>query len=213
MLIEGESGTGKEMLVRAMHAASPALQSPAALRQRRRDPRQPDRIGAVRAREGRVPRRVRPPYRRAPACRRRHPGARRDRPPARPVQERLAGFLARGDVRPIGARHSFRIDLRLFAASNAPLAELVASGEFRADLLDSLGAVQVTLPAAARAARATSRRSPAIFSAGSASSRACARWASPTARWRCWRPTTGRATSASFRRCCSAPRCSATATR
>jgi len=62
------------------------------------------------------------------------------------VQERLARFLATGQVQPIGARHSFRIDVRLFAASNAPLAELVAMQEFRADLALALAGAKVALP-------------------------------------------------------------------
>ena len=146
VLIEGENGTGKEMLVRAMHAASPRSKAPLRF----------VNVGGIPANQiesvlfghekGAFP-----------GAFDRHIGALQhadggtlvldeiDRLPA-PVQERLAGFLGRGDVRPIGARHSFRIDLRLFAASNAPLGELVASGEFRDDLFHSLGAVQVTLP-------------------------------------------------------------------
>ena len=65
-------------------------------------------------------------------------------PPA--VQERLAEALARGDVRPIGARHSFRVDVRMIAASNLPLQDLVAGGHFLEALHQSLSQVTVSLP-------------------------------------------------------------------
>ena len=101
VLIEGESGSGKEIVAQAIHAASPARQEAAPHRQLRRDPRKSRRIGAVRPREGRLHRRLRPPYRPLRGCRRldhlprrgrraaaRHPGqiaarARDRRDPAR----------------------------------------------------------------------------------------------------------------------------------
>ena len=69
-----------------------------------------------------------------------------DRLPAA-VQQRLLDALRRGDVRPIGARHSFRVDVRVITASNLPLRELAASGEFLPELLTMLGPVVVQLPA------------------------------------------------------------------
>ena len=146
VLIEGESGTGKEMLVRAMHAASPRSKAPLRIINIGGVPANPiesvlfghekgafpgafDRqIGALQQCDGgtlvldeidRLP----------PRCRSGWPKS-----------------LPRGDVRPIGARHWFRVDVRLIAASNLPLAELVASGHFRAELLEALGADQVALP-------------------------------------------------------------------
>ena len=62
------------------------------------------------------------------------------------VQERLLESIQRGDVRPIGARHSYRIDVRLIAQSNQPLRELVASGEFLPDLVTALAPVIIELP-------------------------------------------------------------------
>jgi len=56
-------------------------------------------------------------------------------------------FIDRGDVQPIGARHSFRLDVRMFVCSNAPLKDLVEGGLFDADLLARLSTTQVRVPA------------------------------------------------------------------
>jgi DNA-binding NtrC family response regulator len=63
------------------------------------------------------------------------------------VQERLLESIQRSDVRPIGARHSFRIDVRLIAASNVPLKVLVEEGHFLPELAEALGQTTVQLPA------------------------------------------------------------------
>lgn len=147
VLIEGESGTGKEMLVRAMHAASPrgrmplriisagsipanAIESALFGHERGAFPGAFDRqIGALQHCDG---------------------GTlvidEIDRLPLN-VQARLAEALTRGDVRPIGARHSFRVDVRLIACSNLPLRELVDTGEFLTELHKSVTGAQVILPA------------------------------------------------------------------
>ncbi|MET0180471.1 MAG: sigma-54 dependent transcriptional regulator [Novosphingobium sp.] len=146
VLIEGERGTGKEMLVRAMHAASPRARAP--LRFVNLGTLPANQIESVLFGHERGA---------FPGAFERHVGALQyadgatlvldeiDRlPPA--VQDRLARFLARGAVRPIGARHSFRVDVRLLAASNAALAEQVAQGAFREDLFQALSASRVALP-------------------------------------------------------------------
>lgn len=146
VLIEGESGTGKEMVVRAMHAASPRAKAPLRI----------VNIGATQAsgiesvlfghEKGSFP-----------GAFERQIGALQhcdggtlvldeiDRLPL-PVQERLAESITRADVRPIGARHSFRIDVRLIAASNLPLRDLVEQGHFLPELFQALSGVTVTLP-------------------------------------------------------------------
>ncbi len=63
-----------------------------------------------------------------------------------PVQHRLLESITRGDVRPIGAQHSFRVDVRLIASSNLPLRDMVAGGHFLADLHHALAATTVILP-------------------------------------------------------------------
>jgi len=51
-----------------------------------------------------------------------------------------------GQVRPIGARYSFKVDVRIISASNLPLADLVAAGHFRAELLEALARTTIELP-------------------------------------------------------------------
>ncbi|HVR91162.1 MAG TPA: sigma-54 dependent transcriptional regulator [Novosphingobium sp.] len=146
VLIEGESGTGKEMLVRAMHAASPRSKSPFRLvniggmpansiesalwgHEKGAFPGAFDRqIGALQHADGGTI--VLDEIDRLPL----------------PMQERLLESLARGDVRPIGARHSFRIDVRLIAASNVPLHDLVEEGHFLPELVAALSGTTVSLP-------------------------------------------------------------------
>src|SRR5690606_17045890 len=62
------------------------------------------------------------------------------------LQDRLAEALANRSVRPVGAKHSFRVDVRVISASNLPLADLVANGHFRAELLAVLGGTTIVLP-------------------------------------------------------------------
>src|SRR3546814_1955489 len=62
------------------------------------------------------------------------------------VQERLLESIRKSDVRPIGAPYSFRIDVRLIAASNLPLQDLVAGGHFLPELSEALSATKVLLP-------------------------------------------------------------------
>ncbi|MFZ5740577.1 MAG: sigma-54-dependent transcriptional regulator [Pseudomonadota bacterium] len=147
VLIEGESGTGKEMLVRAMHAASPRAKTPLRMINAGGVPANQIESALFGHEKGAFP-----------GAFERHIGLLQhadggtlvideiDRLNEQ-VQERLVQFLERGDVQPIGARHSFRVDVRLIACANAGLRELVATGDFRADLHALLSQTQVLLPA------------------------------------------------------------------
>ena len=146
VLIEGESGTGKEMLVRAMHAASPRARAPFRI----------VNIGSIPGNSvestlfghekgafaGAFDRQI---------------GALQNCDGGTLVideidrlsvgmQERLVESLERGDVRPIGARHSFKIDTRLIVASNLPLKDMVATGHFLPELLQTISATTLVLP-------------------------------------------------------------------
>ncbi|QPD00357.1 MULTISPECIES: sigma-54-dependent transcriptional regulator [Qipengyuania] len=63
------------------------------------------------------------------------------------LQDRLADVLESGIVRPTGASHGFKIDVRIFAASDFDIDELVAAGDFSKKLFDILSATRVRLPA------------------------------------------------------------------
>lgn len=146
VLIEGESGTGKEMLVRAIQAASPRAKAPFRL----------VNIGAIPANsvESALFGHEKGAF---PGAFERHIGALQhadggtlaldeiDRLPT-PVQARLLESIQKGDVRPIGARHSFRIDVRLIAASNLPLKELADAGHFLPELHQAMAGATVYLP-------------------------------------------------------------------
>lgn len=146
VLIEGEIGTGKEMLVRAMHAASPRVRaSYRALN-----------IGGVPASSlesvlfGHEKGAFAGAFDRQVGALQNCDGGTLvldevDRL-APDLQDRLAESLTNGTVRPIGARHSFKVDVRIISASNLPLADLVATGHFRAELLEHLSRTIVTLP-------------------------------------------------------------------
>lgn len=147
VLIEGESGTGKEMLIRAMQAASPRAKAPFRLLNVGGIPANSVESALFGHEKGAFP-----------GAFDRHVGALQhadggtlaldevDRLPLT-VQERLLESLQRGDVRPIGARHSFRIDVRLVAASNLPLKDMVEGGHFLPELYQALAGVTVQLPA------------------------------------------------------------------
>ena len=146
VLIEGESGTGKEMIVRAMQAASPraklvtrtlnvgaipgsALESALFGHEPGAFPGAFERqMGALQACDGGTLI-LDEIDRLGPA-----------------LQEKLAETLRTGIVRPIGAAHGYKIDVRILSASNIPLADLVAAGHFRADLYTALAQTIIILP-------------------------------------------------------------------
>jgi DNA-binding NtrC family response regulator len=50
------------------------------------------------------------------------------------TQVRLVRLLTHGEIAPVGASHSFRMDVRLISASNYDLSDRLETGEFREDL-------------------------------------------------------------------------------
>lgn len=62
------------------------------------------------------------------------------------AQERLLRAVEYGEVTRIGSSRPIRVDVRIVAATNENLPELVDKGRFRADLLDRLSFEVVTLP-------------------------------------------------------------------
>jgi transcriptional regulator of acetoin/glycerol metabolism len=58
----------------------------------------------------------------------------------------LLRFLQERELRPIGVRQAYRVDVRVIAATNEDLEVAIARGEFRADLYDRLREVVVEVP-------------------------------------------------------------------
>ncbi|MEO6387553.1 MAG: sigma-54 dependent transcriptional regulator [Croceibacterium sp.] len=147
VLIEGETGTGKEMLIRAMHSASPRAKT--AIRS--------INIGGVSASNlesmlfGHEKGAFAGAFERQVGALQNCDGGTLvldeiDRL-SLDLQDRLAEALSNKLVRPTGAGHSFKVDIRLISASNLPLADMVATGHFRAELLEQLTGTTITLPA------------------------------------------------------------------
>jgi DNA-binding NtrC family response regulator len=62
-------------------------------------------------------------------------------------QVTLLRFLQQFEIRPLGAALPRKVDVRILAATNAPIAKLVESGQFRSDLFFRLNVVELQLPA------------------------------------------------------------------
>lgn len=146
VLIEGESGTGKELLVRAMHAASSRAKMPLRIVNVGGMPANSIESVLFGHEKGAFP----GAFDRQVGALQHCDGATLaldeiDRLPLQ-IQERLLESVRRSDVRPIGAQHSFRIDVRIIAASNLPLRDMVTEGHFLPELLDALSPTKVDLP-------------------------------------------------------------------
>lgn len=146
VLIEGESGTGKEMLVRAMQAASPrarasfrtiniasipgnSLESVLFGHEKGAFTGAFDRqVGALQQCDGGTL--VLDEVDRL----------------SLELQDRLLEAMTLRSVRPIGASHSFKVDVRIISASNLWLTDLVAAGHFRQELLKLLSVTEIVLP-------------------------------------------------------------------
>ncbi len=145
-LIEGESGTGKEMLMRAMHAASPRSKAPLRI----------INIGSVPPNStesvlfGHEPNAFPGAFDRQIGALQHCDGGTLvldeiDRL-GKEQQERLADALETGIVRPVGAAHGFRVDVRILSASNLPLDQLVSGRHFDKKLGKKLSATRIVLP-------------------------------------------------------------------
>jgi DNA-binding NtrC family response regulator len=146
VLIDGESGTGKEMLVRAIHAASPRAKTAFRILNVRSVPAHSLESVLFGHEKGAFP----GAFDRQVGVLQNCDGGtlvldEADRL-SEEMQARLAEAFGKNRVRPIGAQHSFKVDVRLIVTSNRPLAELVAAGTFREDLLQALGGTRIGLP-------------------------------------------------------------------
>ncbi len=146
VLIEGESGTGKDMLMRAMHAASPRAKAPVRFVNVRGVPANSIESILFGHEPGAFP-----------GAFDRHIGALQhcdggtlvldeiDRL-SDSLQVKLAEALTSGVVRPIGAKHGYKVDVRVLSASNLPLRDLNEAGYFHPDLLAAIAPTRIVVP-------------------------------------------------------------------
>ena len=145
-LIEGESGTGKEMLMRAMHAASPRSKAPLRIINVASVPQ--NSLESVLF--GHEPNAFPGAFDRQIGAMQHCDGGTLvldevDRI-ARPLQARLAEALETAIIRPVGAAHGFRVDVRILSANNRSLEALEEEGQFDKALAEKLGTTRIALP-------------------------------------------------------------------
>jgi two-component system, NtrC family, response regulator HupR/HoxA len=63
-----------------------------------------------------------------------------------PFQISLLRFLQEGEVKPLGSDKIIHCDVRVIAATNRPLEELIKAGQFREDLFYRLNGFQLNIP-------------------------------------------------------------------
>ncbi|VWX54064.1 sigma-54 dependent transcriptional regulator [Novosphingobium sp. 9U] len=146
VLAEGESGTGKTMLLRALHAASPRSNAPFKILNMRSYSENSLRSVLFGHEKGAFPGAFSKQVGTLQSC---HGGTlllqEVNRMPLA-VQQELAASIEQNKVRPLGAGHSFVMDVRLLTTSNQPLSELTETGRFDPALQKALNATWLHMP-------------------------------------------------------------------
>jgi hydrogenase-4 transcriptional activator len=62
------------------------------------------------------------------------------------VQPKLLRFLQEGEIQPLGEQRPVKVDVRIIAATNTDLEEMVAQGRFREDLYYRLNVIRLRVP-------------------------------------------------------------------
>jgi transcriptional regulator with PAS, ATPase and Fis domain len=62
------------------------------------------------------------------------------------IQVKLLRFLENGEIRPVGADHPSRVDVRLICATHQPLQKLVEENKFRRDLYYRIASITLPIP-------------------------------------------------------------------
>ena len=62
------------------------------------------------------------------------------------LQPKLLRFLQEGEIQPLGEQRPLKVDVRIIAATNTDLEEMVAQGKFREDLYYRLNVIRLRVP-------------------------------------------------------------------
>jgi DNA-binding NtrC family response regulator/tetratricopeptide (TPR) repeat protein len=62
------------------------------------------------------------------------------------VQPKILRFLQEGEIQPLGEQRPVKVDVRIIAATNSDLEEMVAQGSFREDLYYRLNVIRLRVP-------------------------------------------------------------------
>jgi transcriptional regulator with GAF, ATPase, and Fis domain len=62
------------------------------------------------------------------------------------IQPKLLRFLQEGEIQPLGEQRPVKVDVRIIAATNTDLEEMVAGGRFRDDLYYRLNVIRLRVP-------------------------------------------------------------------
>ena len=62
------------------------------------------------------------------------------------VQPKILRFLQEGEIQPLGEQRPLKVDVRIIAATNSDLEEMVAQGRFREDLYYRLNVIRLRVP-------------------------------------------------------------------
>jgi two-component system response regulator HydG len=146
VLIQGESGTGKELVAKAIHEASGRAQRPFVVVNCGAIPEnllESELFGHVRGAFTGAIQNKKGLFEEADT------GTIfldeiGELPPA--LQVKLLRFLQENEIKRVGGNQTLKLDVRVIAASNRDLHEMVGQGKFRSDLFYRLNVVQIALP-------------------------------------------------------------------
>ena len=146
VMLLGESGVGKELVARTIHRNSAARGTAVHSSQLRGHSRRAHRIGAVRSRERLVHRRHRKADRQVRAGGSRHDLPRRSGRHERQDAGQGASRAAGTGSGAAGSARTIKVDVRVVAATNKNLEEMIQRGEFREDLYFRLNVIPILVP-------------------------------------------------------------------